>query len=273
MRRAGAVLLLALLAFHLLAPFYWAVNTSLALPENVAKTPVDYVPSPPTLEGYRRVLGNPLFLRAVLNSALVSGGATVLSLALGAAAGCALGRYAFPGRGAVLSLFLAMTMFPQISVLGALFTLVTTTGLFNTPLALISTYLLTTLPFTVWVLSNFFRQLPRELEEAAFVDGAGPFAVFWRVLLPLAAPGLATTAILAFINTWNEYLYALSFTIDESARTAPVAIAQFTGESALEIPWNEIMAASVLVTLPLVLIVLLFQKHIVSGMTAGAVKG
>ncbi|KOX89571.1 Trehalose transport system permease protein SugB [Thermus aquaticus] len=166
-----------------------------------------------------------------------------------------------------------MTMFPQISVLGGLFMLLRQTGLFNTHLGLILSYLLFTLPFTVWVLVGYFRGLPRELEEAAYVDGATPLQTLVKVMLPLTGPGLVTTGLLAFIAAWNEHLFALTFTVGYAVRTVPPAIASFGGASPFKIPWGSIMAASVVVTVPLVVLVLIFQQRIVAGLTAGAVKG
>jgi trehalose/maltose transport system permease protein len=166
-----------------------------------------------------------------------------------------------------------MTMFPQIAVVGPLFEVVSHFGLFNTRTALVATYLLTTLPFTVWVLASFFRSLPKELEESAYVDGATPLQTFLRILLPLSAPGLVTAGLLAFINTWNEYLFALTFTLDARARTVPPVVAEWPGESRFQVPWGQIMAGSIVATLPLIVLVFIFQKRIVSGMTAGAVKG
>jgi trehalose/maltose transport system permease protein len=166
-----------------------------------------------------------------------------------------------------------MTMFPAIAILGSLFTMVRALGIYNTPYALILAYMTFSLPFTVWVLSNFFRSLPAELEQAAYVDGATPFQTFYLILLPLVAPGLVTTGLLAFIAAWNEFLYALTFTLSANARTVPVAIALFSGEQEFEIPWGDIMAAAVVVTVPLVVLVLIFQQRLVEGLTAGAVKG
>jgi trehalose/maltose transport system permease protein len=208
-----------------------------------------------------------------MNSAIVAAVTTAICLLIGSLAACALARYRMRGRGVLLALILAMTMFPQISVVGAVYTVISNLGLHNRLGGLILSYLLFTLPFTVWVLTNFFRSLPRELEESAYVDGAGPWQAYWRILLPLAAPGMATTGLLAFIASWNEYLFALSLTVTDAAWTVPVAIANFSGLSLHETPWGPIMAASVLVTLPLVLLVLIFQQRIVEGMTAGAVKG
>jgi trehalose/maltose transport system permease protein len=170
---------------------------------------------------------------------------------------------------------LSMTIFPQIAILGALYTTVTKFNLYDTLGALIFTYLIFTLPFTIWVLTSFMRALPGDLEEAAYVDGATPLQVFWKVLLPLIAPGLVTTGLLAFISAWNEYLYALSFIQSPSKYTVPLAITSFVSNtgSAFAVPWGQIMAATVIITLPLVLLVLILQKRIIAGLTAGAVKG
>lgn len=269
--RAAFLLLLGVMLFYLVFPFYWAINTSLQPRENLFA--VDYLPIPPSFEYYHQVFENRTFARCLLNSLVVAGGTTLLALLIGTPAACAIGRWRFRGARPVLAAALAMTMFPQIAVLGALFRMLQATGLYNTLAGLILTYLIFALPFTVWVLTGFFKALPGELEEAAMVDGASPMMTFLLVLLPLALPGIATTGLLTFIAAWNEYLFALTFTIDERARTVPVAIAQFSGESLHEIPWGPIMAASVLVTLPLVVLTLVFQRSLVAGLTAGAVKG
>jgi len=268
--RALFYLAAAIIVVYTIFPFYWAFHTSLI--GNPGSLPIRYVAMPPSGESYGQVFKNATFVRALLNSTIVAIGATTLSLVLGSLAACAIGRYPFRGRMAILVLILAMTMFPQISILGGLYTLIRRAGLIDTHAGLIVSYLLTILPFTVWVLTNFFRSFPRELEESAYVDGASPFQTFWRILLPLSAPGLVTTGILAFIICWNEYLFALSFTLDD-ARTVPVVVAQFEGETQYQIPWGQIMAGSIVATAPLILLVILFQNRIVSGMTSGAVKG
>ncbi len=254
-------------------PFYWAVNGSLQPSDMLFATPAHYVPAPPSGESYNKVFHNKSFVLSLRNSAIVAGGTTFLALVVGSLAACALGRYRMRGRGLIMGIVLSMTMFPQISVLGAVHTIISQLGLYNKLPGLILSYMLFTLPFTVWVLTNFFKSLPRELEESAYVDGASPFQTFWRILLPLSLPGLATTGLLAFIAAWNEYLFALSFTITDSARTVPVVIGNYAGEGLHETPWGEIMAASVVVTLPLIILVLIFQRKIIAGMTAGAVKG
>lgn len=266
-------LIVILIAIYTLFPFYWAIVSSLTPPSMLFSTPVRYFPAQPTLQSYVTVFQNELFRRALINSAFVSITTVVLALLIGSFGAYALGRLNFRGKSLVLYTILSMTMFPAIAILGSLFTMVRALGLYNTPWALILTYMTFSLPFTVWVLSNFFKSLPAELEQAAFVDGATPFQTFYMVLLPLTAPGLVTTGLLAFISAWNEFLYALTFTIDARARTVPVAIAYFTGEQQFEIPWADIMAAAVVVTIPLVVLVLVFQQRLVEGLTAGAVKG
>jgi trehalose/maltose transport system permease protein len=164
-------------------------------------------------------------------------------------------------------------MFPQVAVLSGMFELITSMGLYDNKLGLVFSYTIFTLPFTVWVLTTFMKQLPQELEEAAIIDGAGPITIIYKVFLPLLSPVLVTTGLLAFIAAWNEFLFALTFTLSNETRTVPVAIAMITGGNSYELPWGLIMAASVTVTLPLVLMVIIFQKRIVSGLTAGAVKG
>ncbi|MEZ4736672.1 MAG: carbohydrate ABC transporter permease [Caldilineaceae bacterium] len=265
--------IILLIIIYTLFPFYWAVVSSITPANQLFSTPVRYFPANPTLSSYQTVFSNPAFMRALLNSVIVAGTTVLLSLLIGSFGAYALGRLQFRGRSLVLYLVLSMTMFPAIAILGALFTMVRALGIYNTPWALVLTYMTFSLPFTVWVLSNFFQSLPAELEQAAYVDGATPFQTFYMILLPLTAPGLVTTGLLAFISAWNEFLYALTFTLTENARTVPVAIALFSGEQEFEIPWGDIMAAAVVVTVPLVVLVLIFQQRLVEGLTAGAVKG
>jgi trehalose/maltose transport system permease protein len=273
--RTPFYVLIAAIAFYCLFPFYWVLRSSFTPEVNLFQTPIRYFPAHPTLDNYREVLSANFFTHALLNSAIVAGSVTILSLLIGSSAAFALGRFHFHGRSFVLYLVLSMTIFPQIAILGALYTTVTKFGLYDTLGALIFTYLIFTLPFTVWVLTSFMRALPADLEEAAYVDGATPLQVFYKVLLPLIAPGLVTTGLLAFIAAWNEYLYALSFIQSPNKYTVPLAITSFvlpTG-SAFAVPWGAIMAATVIVTLPLILLVLILQKRILADLTAGAVKG
>ena len=210
-------------------------------------TPVKYIPTDPTLDHFRDVLSNDNFQHAFVNSTIVAASVTILALAIGSLAAYALGRFNFRGRTATLYLMLSMTIFPQIAILGALYTSINKLGLYNTLQSLIFSYMIFTLPFTIWVLTSFMRALPKDLEEAAYIDGAGPLQVFYRVMLPLLAPALVTTGLLAFIAAWNEFLFALSFTATPEKRTVPVAIVNVTGESgsAFQTPWGQIMAATV----------------------------
>jgi trehalose/maltose transport system permease protein len=273
LERAILWIVVAGILFYTLFPFYWAIVSSLKLPSDLFVTPQAYWPDPVTWTNYAAVFANENFQRALLNSAIVAGMTVLLSQMIGAVAAYALARLPFRGSNLLLYTLLAMTTFPAIAILGSLFEMVRFLRLYNTVWALILTYSTFTLPFTVWVLTNFFKSIPRELEEAAQVDGATPLQTFWRILLPLAAPGMVTTGLLVFIASWNEFLYALTFTIDKNARTVPVAISQFSGASTFELPWGSIMAASVVVTIPLIVLVLIFQRRIIAGLTAGAVKG
>jgi len=265
-------ILVIFLIVYTVFPFVWALVSSIKPNAELFTTPVDYWPSQINTSFYEFVLANGDFLRALRNSIIVSFSTVVISLALGSLCAYAIGRLKFRGRTPVMYLILSMTMFPQIAILGSLFQMIRAAGLYDRLPALVIAYLTFTLPFTVWVLANFFKAMPGELEEAAMVDGATPFQAFIRILLPLAAPGLVTTGLLAFIAAWNEYLYALTFT-QTRARTVQPAIASFTGNTQFELPWGNILAASVLVTLPLVVLVLIFQRKILAGLTAGAVKG
>jgi len=268
-------LLIAIIFVYALFPFYWVVRSSFTPEVKLFQTPVHYWPSHPTLANYRGALSANFFTDALLNSAIVAGGVTLLSLAIGASAAFALGRFKFHGRAFIMYLMLSMTIFPQIAILGALYTTISRLHLYDHLGALVFSYLIFTLPFTVWVLTSFMRALPADLEEAAYVDGATPLQVFYKVLLPLIAPGLVTTGLLAFISAWNEYLYALSFIQSPNHYTVPLAITSFVSKtgSAFAVPWGQIMAATVIITLPLILAVLILQRRIIQGLTAGAVKG
>ena len=273
--RTPFYLLVALIFVYCLFPFYWVLRSSFTPEVKLFQTPVKYIPSPFTLANYREVLSASFFTDALLNSVIVAGSVTLLSLAIGASAAFALGRFKFHGRSFVMYLMLSMTIFPQIAILGALYTTISKFHLYDTLGALIFSYLIFTLPFTIWVLTSFMRALPGDLEEAAYVDGATPLQVFYKVLLPLIAPGLVTTGLLAFISAWNEYLYALSFIQSPNKYTVPLAITSFVSPtgSGFAVPWGQIMAATVIVTLPLLIMVLVLQKRIIAGLTAGAVKG
>jgi trehalose/maltose transport system permease protein len=269
-RRSAFLLLVAAIVLYAVFPFYWAVVSSLRTGQALFSTAL--LPTDLRFDNYVAVFAEQPFGRNILNSLLVAGLTVALSLVLAVPASYALGRVAFRGRGVLLFVFLGVSMFPQVAVLSGMFEIIQSLGLYNRLLGLALSYLLITLPLTVWVLTAFMRELPREIEEAAMVDGASPFTVIWRVLLPLMAPALVATGLLAFIAAWNEFLFALTFTISSETRTVPVAIALISGATGYELPWGNIMAASVTVTLPLVVLVLVFQRRIVAGLTAGAVK-
>ena len=252
-------------------PFYYAILTSFK--SGTALFEINYIPRNFDLSNYVTVMTGGTFVRNLGNSLLVATLVVALALLLAVTAAFALARIKFRGRGLLLLTILAVSMFPQIAVLAGLFELVRAFGIFNTPLALIFSYTIFTLPFTVWVLTTFMRDLPIEIEEAAIVDGASPWVIITRVFMPLMWPALVTTGLLAFIAAWNEFLFALTFTSSNEMRTVPVAIALLSGASEQEVPWGNIMAASVIVTAPLVVLVLIFQRKVVQGLTAGGVKG
>jgi trehalose/maltose transport system permease protein len=269
--RIGFAVLIAVIIFYAVFPFYWAVISSFKT--GSALFTVDLLPHNPTLENYRTLFAEQPFARNILNSIIVASAATLISLFLALTASYALGRIRFRGRAAMMFAILSVSMFPQIAVLSGMFELIRLAGLYNSLLGLIFSYLILTLPFTAWVLTAFMREMPRELEEAAIMDGASAWAIVTRIFLPVMAPALAATGLLAFIVAWNEFLFALTFTLTPEERTVPVAIATITGASAYELPWGRVMAASVIVTAPLILLVLILQRRIVAGLTAGAVKG
>lgn len=263
-----AVVLIVLIAVF---PFYYAIITSLKTGTELFK--VSYWPTQFNLQNYRDVLSQGEFPRNILNSVFVATLTVCFALLVAVTASYALSRVRFRGRTLLLLTILGVSMFPQIAVLAGLFELIRFIGIFNTPWALILSYTIFTLPFTVWVLTTFMRDLPVEIEEAAIVDGATPWIVITKVFLPLMWPALVTTGLLAFIGAWNEFLFALTFTSSNTTRTVPVAIALLSGASQYETPWGLIMAASVIVTVPIIVLVLIFQRKIVSGLTAGGVKG
>ena len=196
-----------------------------------------------------------------------------IAMVMAITAAYALGRIQFKGKAPLMLAILAVSMFPQVAVLSGMFELLQALGLYNQAIGLVVPYTVFTLPFTVWILTTFMRGLPKELEEAAIMDGCGPLRIIFEVFMPLLAPAMVSTGLLAFIGAWNEFLFALTFVSEDSQRTVPVSISLISGATAFEIPWGSIMAASVIVTVPLVALVLVFQKKIVSGLTAGAVKG
>lgn len=261
----------ALIIIGCVFPFYWAFISSIKTGSDLFK--VEFMPANPTWSNYFEIFKEQPFGRNIINSVIVAVGTVSLALFLAVTASYALGRVNFRGRSALLLTILSVSMFPQVAVLSGMFELIRGMGLYNNILGLILSYMIITLPFTVWIMTTFMKQLPKEIEEAAIIDGASTWEICTKIFLPLLWPALVTTGLLAFIAAWNEFLFALTFTIEEKARTVPVAIALMTGASEYELPWGKIMAASVVVTLPLITLVLIFQRRIVSGLTAGAVKG
>ena len=264
--------LLIIILVYTCFPFYWAVVSALKK-TGTGNFTVEYWPKEPVLDNFIYVLNRPAFGSTFFNSVFVSTVTVLFCLIIALTAAYALGRIKFRGRTGLLMAILGTSMFPQVAILSGMFELTRSLGVYNTYQGLIMSYVVFSLPFTVWILTSFIRDLPIEIEEAAMVDGASSFIILFKVFLPLMWPAIATTAILAFIGAWNEFLFALTLTISPEVTTLPVYISRFRGESEHEIPWPNIMAASVLITIPLLIVVLFFQNRIVKGLTAGAVKG
>jgi multiple sugar transport system permease protein len=254
-----------------LFPFYWMVNISLKSGPDLSSA--DLLPPNPTLNNYESIFKDSNFTNGLRNSAIVALTTTFLSVVFGSFAAYTLARLKVPKKFWILALILSVSTFPGISIAAPLFKLWTDIGLYNTLIGLIIPNLAFALPLTIYILTSFFREIPKDLEEAALVDGATRFQAFYKVVVPLAAPGMATAAILTFIAAWNEFLFAITLTSSQAARTVPASIAFFTGSTQFEQPLGTISAASVVISIPLIIMVLLFQKRIVAGLTAGAVKG
>jgi ABC-type glycerol-3-phosphate transport system permease component len=269
-RKWWPILVLALLVIASAFPLYWAVLASFTPEARLFQAP-SLVPRELVLDHYRALFTERNFWIPIRNSLVVAGATTVFCVTLGAFCAYALARLQFRGKTILLGFILAVGMFPQISVVSPLYLLLRSLHLINTYPGLVLPYLTFAMPLTVWLMVGFFRQLPAELEEAAMVDGASRFRAFREVIIPLALPGIATTAILTFVYSWNEFLFALSFTLGPDRQTVPVAIALFRGM--YQVPWGQILAAAVVATAPVTLLVLAFQRRIVQGLTAGAVKG
>jgi len=265
--RVGSLVVIA----YALLPVAWI--TSLSLKPSHELNDGRFLPQSPSLEHYSAVFADAQFPAALWNSVGIAALATLLSVLLAMFASYAIVRLRFRGRALVLAAALSIAMFPPIAIVGPLFNMWRLTGLYDTWPGLILPYMTFTLPLAIWILTALFRDIPWDLDRAARVDGATPFQAFWYVIVPLAAPGVFTAAILVFIFAWNDFLFAAALTSTNSARTVPVAIAFFTGSSRFDLPTGSIAAASVLVTIPVVSAILVFQRRIVAGLTAGAVKG
>ena len=262
----------AMVVFISVGPFLYMVATSFKT--GSALFDAHIWPQNPTLANYTALFeGAQPFGRHLLNSVMVATLTVGGAILMGVTASYALGRIRFKGKGLLMLTLLGVSMFPQVAVLSGMFELMQALGLYNRAIGLVVPYTIFTLPFTVWILTTFMRDLPNELEEAAIMDGCGPLRIIFQVFMPLLWPALVSTGLLAFIGAWNEFLFALTFIVEDDQRTVPVGISLIAGATAFEIPWGSIMAASVIVTVPLLGLVLVFQKKIVSGLTAGAVKG
>ncbi len=264
--RAGAIVLFAAWAF----PIYWMLVASITPEARLFAVP-SFLPETIVFDHYRALFAERRFWLPVRNSLVVAAATTVLALAVAIPAAYAAARLRFRGRATLLAAVLAGSVFPQISIVSPLFLLLRSAGLIDTFPGLVLPYLTFSLPLAVWLLAAFFRQLPRDLEEAALMDGASRIRAAVEVMLPLAAPAVATTAILTFLYAWNEFLFALSFTLGPDRQTVPVAIALFRGQ--YQVPWGPILAGAVVASVPVAVVVLLFQRRIVSGLTSGATKG
>jgi multiple sugar transport system permease protein len=258
------------IALYCLVPFLWFVLTSL-------KSSAELTAIPPILwpsfhwSFYQSALDDYGLLHYVLNSAIVAGSATLVTVTVGSLAGYAIGRFHLPWTNFYLLFLLAISMFPQIAIAGPIWTILDRLQWLNTFQGLVVAYVALSLPLAIWILTTFFREVPREIEEAALIDGCTRLQALYKIVLPLAAPGILTAALLVFIHAWNEFFFALIIMTDPAVQTLPVGIALFPGEYTM--PWGEIAAASTLATIPLILLTLIFQRGIVRGLSAGAVKG
>ncbi len=256
---------------YALVPVLWTVSLSFKTTET--QTDRNFIPRAWTFDNYKAIFATTEFVRALVNSIGIALIATAVAVVFGTMAAYAIARLDFPGKRLLVGVSLLIAMFPQISLVSPLFEIERSLGLFDTWPGLILPYITFALPLAIYTLSAFFREIPWELEKAAKMDGATPGQAFRRVIAPLAAPGVFTTAILVFIFCWNDFLFAISLTSTESSRTVPVALSFFTGSSQFEDPTGSIAAAAVVITIPIIGFVLFFQRRIVAGLTSGAVKG
>jgi multiple sugar transport system permease protein len=271
LRPVGLWIAVVLICVFCLMPFYWLINVSLKTGADLSNA--DLLPPSPSLDNYQSIFENDDFTSALRNSVIITTITTTLALVFGSFAAYALARLRFPFKFLILAIVLSISTFPPIAIAAPIFKLWTDIGIYNTYTGLIIPYLTFALPLAIYILASFFKEIPKELEEAALVDGATHFQAFRKVVLPLAAPGLVTAGLLTAFFVWNEFLLAVTLTSSPDAYTVPVAVANFTGSTEFEVPLGTISAASVVITIPLVVLVIVFQKRIVAGMTAGAVKG
>lgn len=255
----------------ILLPFIWQFLTSIKQMDEISAIPAQWFPKKINLQFYINVFTKHSFGHYLLNSAVVASVATLLSIMVGASAAYALSRLRFRFKRPLLLLIIGISMFPTIATLSPLYMFLKTTRLLNNYAGLILTYMTFSLPMGIWLMSNFFGQLPKGFEEAAAIDGCSPMRTFFSIMLPLIKPATFSVGLLVFINCWNEYLYALTFMTKDSMRTVPVGIALFATN--YQLPWGDMAAASIVATVPLIALVLIFQKKIVAGLTTGGIKG
>ncbi|HET6259390.1 carbohydrate ABC transporter permease [Pseudonocardia sp.] len=260
-----------LVVLYALVPVLWILSLSFKTTDTI--TDGNFIPRSWTLDNYAQIFSLDIFTSALVNSIGIAIISTVLAVVIGTMAAYAIARLDFPGKKVLVGVSLLIAMFPQISLVSPLFDIERAVGLFDTWPGLILPYITFALPLAIYTLSAFFREIPWELEKAAKMDGATPMQAFRSIIVPLAAPGVFTTAILVFIFCWNDFLFAISLTSTSRSQTATVAIANFTGASQFAEPTGSIAAAAVLLTIPIIIFVLLFQRRIVAGLTSGAVKG
>jgi ABC-type glycerol-3-phosphate transport system permease component len=260
----------ALIVIWSAAPFLWQVSTAFQSDSKLMAATPSLIPDPVTFEHFYNIFVVKKFHLYLINSAMIAGSTTVICLVLAALAAFALARLRVRNRFGLLGLILSVSMFPQIAIVAPLYLTASQLGLLNTYFSLIVVYVALGLPLTIWVLFGYFSTIPKEIDEAANMDGAGPFLTLFSVTLPMSLPGVVTTGLITFIAAWNEFMFALAFTSDIKVQTVPVGIANF--QVLYYVPWGDLAAASVVVTLPLVAIVLVFQRHIIAGLTQGAIK-
>ncbi|OHE54811.1 MAG: sugar ABC transporter permease [Thermodesulfovibrio sp. RBG_19FT_COMBO_42_12] len=269
-KRAWFYISLILVVGYCLSPLLWQFITSLKPDPELTRLP-PVLPQSPAISHYTAIFKGHPFLRIIFNSVFVASSTTIFSIIVGSLAAFGFAKLRISYKAVILGFILSVSMFPPIATVSPLYIIIRALGMRDTWWALIITYTTFSLPLSIWILTNFFREIPDEIFLAAKVDGASSFSIFYRIMLPLAAPGIFTAAILVFIFSWNEFLFALTFTSTEASRTIPVGIALFPGLH--EVPWGDIAAATIVVTIPLILLVLVFQRRIIEGITAGAVKG
>jgi multiple sugar transport system permease protein len=263
-------LLVALILTFCLSPYLWQFITSVKQNNEISSLPPIF-PTTIDLVHYINVFKKDSFIKIIFNSFVVASFTTIFCLIIGSISAYSIAKLKIKGKNIFLALVLSISMFPPIAIVSPLYIIIREFGLRDTYIALIFPYMTFTLPLTIWILTNFFKTIPDDLSDASKIDGCSPFQTFYKVFLPLSLPGIFTCAILIFIFSWNEFLFALTFTITEKSRTIPVEIALFPGLH--EIPWGDIASATIIVTIPLIILVLVFQKRILSGLLSGSIKG